>query len=88
MTSDDYWREWHASWMTAFVEVDKACDDFIRGRTQWSVIKNRWDNPDRLLSGPAAEGFLGNIHILFLPEASKFPCVERISHQRILERHL
>jgi hypothetical protein len=72
MASGDYWREWRPSWMTAFVEVDKACDEFLRDRTHWSLVKYRWDNPDRLLSGPLVDGFWGNIHILLVPEDSKF----------------
>jgi hypothetical protein len=72
MTSDDYWEQWGDWWMSKFVEVDKACDAFLRDRTEWSLVKYRWDNPDRLLSGPVHDGIWGNIHILLVPEASKF----------------
>jgi hypothetical protein len=67
MVSVEEWRDWNEK----FVEVDKACDAFLRDRTDWSLVKYRWDNPDRLLSGHVREGVWGNIHIL-LPEASIF----------------
>jgi hypothetical protein len=68
----DYWEEWHSSWMNAFVQIDEACHAFLRERTDWSLVKYRWDNPDRLLSGPVHNGVWGNIHILFVSKASKF----------------
>jgi len=72
MASDDYWEQWR-DWMDEFIAVDKACDAFLRRRgPKWSLVKYRWDNPDRLLSGPVRDGFWGNIHILFVPEASTF----------------
>jgi len=71
MASDDYWEQWN-DWMDEFIAVDKACDAFLRNRPEWSLVKYRWDNPDRLLSGPVRDGFWGNIHILFVPEASTF----------------
>ena len=75
---DDYWEYWRPEWLKSFVAVDEACDQFLHERNReateprWSVVKYRWDNPDRLLSGAVLDGFWGNIHILLLPEASKF----------------
>ena len=70
--ASDYWDEWDITWSAYFAEVDKACHDFLRDRKEWSFVKYRWDNPDRMLSGPVSNGVWGNIHILFFPELSKF----------------
>jgi hypothetical protein len=70
--ADDYWEQWQISWMKAFPEVDKACDQFLHERKEWSLIKYRWDNPDRLLSGLVQNGVWGNIHLLFIPEHGMF----------------
>jgi hypothetical protein len=69
---DDYWEHWRPEWLKSFVELDAACDDFLRERKEWSLVKYRWDNPDRLLSGVVWDGVWGNIHILLVPELSKF----------------
>jgi hypothetical protein len=71
-TVSDYWEQWDDWWMNKFVEVDNVCEAFLRERNGWSLVKYRWDNPDRLLSGPVGNGIWGNIHILFIPEESKF----------------
>jgi hypothetical protein len=70
--ADDYWEQWQSWWMKAFSEVDKACDQFLHERKEWSLVKYRWDNPDRLLSGLVQNGVWGNIHLLFIPEHSMF----------------
>jgi len=71
--ADDYWGQWQNWWdVKAFLEVDKACDQFLHERKEWSLVKNRWDNPDRLLSGLVQNGVWGNIHLLFIPENPMF----------------
>jgi hypothetical protein len=70
--ADDYWEQWQTGWMKTFIEVDKACDQFLHERNGWSLVKYRWDNPDRLLSGLVQNGVWGNIHILFIPDNSIF----------------
>jgi hypothetical protein len=63
MVSVEEWRDWNEK----FVEVDKACDAFLRDRTNWSLVKYRWDNQDRLLSGHVREGGLGKHSHLACP---------------------
>jgi hypothetical protein len=88
MATDNYWEDWQDSWKNLFVEVDKACNAFLSDKTGWSVIQYRWDNPDRMLSGPVHDGFRGNIHILFVSETSTFRFSYAVWHDedRVVDR--
>jgi len=67
---EDYWRLWatkHDS-SSALARVDEACSKFLADKKSWTVVANRWDNIDRLLSGPVPDGIWANIHLLLVLE--------------------
>ncbi len=70
--SEDYWKDWDENWAKLFEQVEKATARFLAKREHWALVKFRWDSPEYLLSGPIREGLWGNIHVLLLPESSRF----------------